>query len=745
VLRRIALMAIAAPRRIIAVSALILVTAAIFGSPVVKSLSAGGLQDPNSESARANQLLADKFGQGGMPLVVVVSAPDGVRSPRAQAVAAEIVDRLRKSPDVASVTSAWTAPPSAAADLISRDGTSGLIVAGITGGEKNAPRYAAALTREFPGDRDGLSVRAGGLSIVYDQTTKQVERDVLAMESVAVPLSFVVLVWVFGGLAAAAIPIAVAAVAIAVSLSVLRLITFGADVTVFALNLTAATGLALGIDYTLLLISRYRDEIAAGEGRETALIRTMNTAGRTVLFSATVVALSGSTLVLFPSYFLKSFGYVLLAAVTLTAVSAIVLTPAIIVLLGPRLEALDIRRLVRNLLGRSRRVRPPDEQMFWYRWSKFVMRHALPLGLAVMVLLVVLAAPFSGVKWGLGDDRALPTSASSRQVGDQMREDFAHNAASDVQIVIPHATGVTPEQIARYSARLSGLPDVRAVSSPAGTFIDGVNVGPPSAATGAVDDSVFLTVDSAAPPFSERSETQLDLVRGVAAPGGGAVQVTGSTQVNRDNVEAVTVRLPLLLTVIGVVTFVLMFLLTGSVVMPVKTLVLNVLSLTAAFGAVVWIFQDGHLGALGTTPTGTLVIALPVMLFCLAFGLSMDYEVFLVARIREFWLVSKSTNPPGDNDESVALGVAHTGRVITAAALVMSISFAALMVSQVSPIRMLGLALALAVLADATLVRMVLVPAFMHVLGRWNWWAPRPLVWLHDRIGFSESGERATA
>ena len=745
VLSRIASMAIAAPRRIVAVSGLILVAAAIFGLPVVKSLSAGGFQAPNSESARANRLLADQFQQGGMPLVVVVSAPDGIRSPSAQAIATEIVDQLKKSPHVASVTSAWTVPPSAATDLISRDGTSGLIVASIGGGDNDAPRFAADLAQKFPGDRDGVSVRAGGMSLVYDQSIKQTQHDLLTMESISTPLTFLVLVWVFGGLLAAAVPLAVAAVAITVSMSVVRLLTFSTQISVFALNLVVASGMALGIDYTLLIINRYRDEIAAGEDRQTALIRTMSTAGRTVLFSATVVALSGSTMVLFPSYFLKSFAYVSFATVTLTAVSAIVITPAIIVLLGPRLEALDIRQLVRHLLGRSRRARPPVEQMFWYRWSKFVMRHAVPLGLAVVVLLLLLVTPFVGVRWGLGDDRNLPTSASSRQVGDRLREDFAHNTANDLQVVIPHAPGATPQQIAEYSARLSGLPDVRAVSSPAGTFVNGVNAGPPSAATGAVGDSMFLTVNSTAPPFTERAQTQLDLVHGVAAPGGAAVEITGLTQVSRDNVDAVKSRLPLVLAVIGVVTFVLIFLLTGSIVIPVKTLVLNVLSLTAAFGAVVWIFQDGHLGALGTTPNGTLDVGLPVMLFCMAFGLSMDYEVFLVARIREFWLASKSTSPPGDNDESVALGVAHTGRVITAAALVMAISFGALMISQTALIRTLGLALAVAVLVDATLVRMVLVPAFMHVLGRWNWWAPRPLVWLHHRIGISESGERATA
>ena len=738
-LRRIALMAIAAPRTTVALGGLILVAAAIFGLPVAKSLSAGGFQDPNSESARASRVLAETYGQGGMPLVVVVGSEAGVLSPQAKASALTVVEQLRKSPHVASVTSAWTVAPEASTDLVARDGKSGLIVASIRGGENDAPKYASRLAEQFPSDHDGVTTRAGGLSLVYGQSIEQIERDLLSMEVVAAPLSFIVLVWVFGGLIAAAIPIAVAAVAITVSMSVLRVITFGTEVSVFALNLTVATGMALGIDYTLLLISRFREEIEAGEDRQVALIRTMMTAGRTVVFSATVVALSGSAMVLFPSYFLKSFGYVALISVALTAVTAIVLTPAILVLLGSRLATLDIRRLLRRLSRRPKRVGPPAVQVFWYRWCKVVIRHAVPLGIAVVVLLILLVSPFAGVRWGLGDDRNLPTSVSSRQVGDQMRSDFAHNSANDFQVVVPHIGDANQEQIAAYSAALSRIPDVRAVSSTTGTYSNGMTIGPASTSAGAAGGSMYLTVSSDAPPFTERAETQLDLVRAVASPGGGSVEVTGMTQINRDNNAAVTGRLPLVLAAIFTVTFVLMFLLTGSVVLPVKTFVLNILSLTAAFGAVVWIFQDGHLGALGTTPTGTLDMGLPVMLFCMAFGLSMDYEVFLMARIREFWLESTVRNPPGDNDESVALGVAHTGRVVTAAALVMSISFGSMMVSQVALMRTVGLAMALAVVVDATLVRMVLVPAFMHVLGRWNWWAPKPLARLHQRIGISES------
>ena len=277
--------------------------------------------------------------------------------------------------------------------------------------------------------------------------------------------------------------------------------------------------------------------------------------------------------------------------------------------------------------------------------------------------------------------------------------------------------------------------------------MNGNAAGPPADATGLAGGSAFLTVSSTATLFSQASDAQLTRLHEVAGPAGRSVEMAGVAQVNRDSVDAVTNRLPLVLGLMAGITFVLLFLLTGSVVLPAKALVCNVLSLTAAFGALVWVFQDGHLGALGTTPSGTLVANMPVLLFCIAFGLSMDYEVFLISRIREYWLAFGAARPAkvsakqayAANDESVAHGVARTGRVITAAALVMSMSFAALIAAHVSFMRMFGLGLTLSVIADATLVRMVLVPAFMHVMGRWNWWAPKPLAWLHDRFGISET------
>jgi RND superfamily putative drug exporter len=738
VLQRIAHLAIAGPRRIIAVGLLVMVAAGIFGVPVAKSLSAGGFQDPTSESSKATQLLSDKFSQGDMQLLITVTAPDGATGAAATAVGTDIVDQLTRSPHVASVTSAWTAPPGAGTELLSKDGKSGLIVAGITGGDNDAQKYARTLSDKLARDRDGVTVHAGGVAAVYSQVNTQTQRDLLLGEAIAIPLSFLVLVWVFGGLLAAALPMAVGMMAILGSMAVLRVITFSTNVSIFALNLSTAMGLALAIDYTLLILSRYRDELGDGASRNDALIRTMMTAGRTVLFSATTVALSMAAMILFPMYFLKSFAYAGIATVAFAALTAIFVTPAAIVLLGDRLDSLDVRRLVRRVRNRPEPVRRPIEQQFWYRSTKTVMRRALPLGLAVVALLILLGTPFLGVRWGFPDDRVLPTSASAHQLGDQLRKDFANDSATAVTAVIPDATGLTPANLERYAADLSRVADVSSVSAPTGTFVDGALVGPPSGATGVAQGSAFLTIGSTALLFSDRSQTQLDRLHAVPRPAGRSVEMTGLAQVNHDSVAAITSRLPLVLGLIAVITFVLLFLLTGSLVLPVKALVLNVLSLTAAFGALVWIFQDGHLDALGTTSTGTLVANMPVLLFCIAFGLSMDYEVFLVSRIREYWLKSPRTR--ADNDESVALGVARTGRVITAAALVMSISFAALIAAQVQFMRMFGLGLTVAVLVDATLVRMVLVPAFMHVLGRWNWWAPAPLVWLHDRIGFSDEG-----
>ena len=718
-LHRIAQLAISAPRRVLAVAALVAVAAGVFGVPVAKSLCACGFDDPSSESAKAKELLTDRFNVGDVRMMVTVSSPDGADSGAARAVGTELADDLMRSPHVVSVTSLWTAPAPERPALVSRDGKSGLIVAGISGDESKLQEYTKDLSDRLVHDRDGVTVRAGGDAMVNVEITEQSRRDLLLMESLAIPISFVVLVWVFGGVLAAAVPLAVGGLAILGSLAVLRGVSSFTDVSIFALNLSAAMGLALAIDYTLLIISRYRDGLADGVSRDAALAQTMATAGRTVVFSAAIVALSMAVMVVFPMAFLKSFAYAGVATVAFAALAALFVTPAALVLLGDRLHAMDIRRLVDRILNWQEPVARTVEQHALYRWTKTVMRHAIPAGLAVVTLLLLLGAPFLGVKWGFPDDRVLPTTASAHQVGDEMRTQFPDDSATAVTIVVPDATGPTQAEFDRYATDLARVADV-------------VGVSPVRIA----DGSAYLTVRSTAPLFSDASDAQLDGLHAVDGPGGREVLFAGTAQVNRDSVDAITSRLPVVLGLIVVIMFAVLFLLTGSVVIPLKALVLNVLSLSAAFGAMVWIFQDGHLDGLGTTATGILVANIPVLLFCIAFGLSMDYEVFLVSRIREFWLQTARTR--ADNDESVALGIARSGRVVTAAAVVMSISFAALIAAQVSFMRMFGLGLTLAILVDATLVRMVLLPAFMHVMGEWNWWAPKWMTKLHDRFGIED-------
>jgi RND superfamily putative drug exporter len=723
------------PRRIIAIAMLVMIVAGVFGIPAAMSLSAGGFVDPTSESARAAATLAEKFHQGDMELVLLVSSARGATDGAARAAGLDIAQQLSQSPFVSQVTSPWDAQP--APGLLSSDGKTAMILAALKGDENTAPKHAQALAERFARDRQGVTVRAGGSAMVYEQVNQQTERDLLRMEIIAIPLSFIALVWVFGGLLAAALPVAVGGLAILGSLAVLRAIAMVTNVSIFALNVTVALGFALAIDYTLLIISRYRDELAAGTGRDEALVKTVTTAGRTVLFSAFTVALALVGTALFPMYFLKSFAYAGTAVVAFAALAAVVVAPAALALIGRRLDTLNVVRLCRRVF---RCTAPPQrtvQQSFWHRTAKLVMGRAIPVGLAVTAFLLALGAPFLGVRWGNPDDRVLPTSSSARVVSDRIRSEFRTNSETRVKIILPDTGGMSVTELDNYARQLSLVGDVAAVSSPTGTFAAGQFRGPPSAPAGMAAGGAYLTVDSTAPLYTRASAVQLDRLHAIAPPRHQPLQITGMAQTNRDCVNGITSRLPVVFGFIAVVTLVLLFLLTGSLLLPLKAVLLNVLSLTAAFGALVWVFQDGHLGAAGTTSTGTLTVNVPVLMFCIAFGLSMDYEVFLLSRIREYWLDSPRTR--AGNDESIALGLARTGRVITAAALLMSISFAALIAAGVSFMRMFGLGLTLAVMADATLVRILLVPAFMHVLGGLNWWAPEPLARWHHRIFGSES------
>lgn len=739
-LTRIARLATRYPKRVLFAALALALLCGGFGATVTAHLQAGGFTSDKAESTRAAQLVADEFNGAQPNLVLLVHADEGVESAAARSAGADIVARLGSRSDTVGVRSYWTSPPQLAAALRSTDGKSALVMAYLTGGDDKAQRTAGAIASSLPVSTPGVTVQSGGIAAVYHDVNNQVTKDLAMAEGIAVPLTAIVLILVFGSVIAASLPLAVGIFAILCTLAILRSFTLFTDVSIYALNMTTALGLALAIDYSLFIVSRYREELAAGSSHEAAAVRAVQTAGRTVLFSALTVALALAVLSVFDMYFLKSFAYAGVAVVAAAAIASIVILPAALVLLGDRINSWNLRVAIRKLFGRTEPAPRPEHESGWYRTVTWVMRRALPVSIAIIAVLLAVGAPFLGVKFGYPDDRVLPAGSTSRAVGDELRAEFpAVNSGTGTTIVLPGAPS-EPQAISGYATALSKVDGVNAVLSSSGVYVSGARMG--GAAPGMAGDSgQYLTVTSTFDPYSQQAKDQLQALRDVPAPS--PPLFGGAAAMNVDSLHALGERLPLAIALIALATFVVLFMFTGSVVLPLKAVVINSLSLTAMFGMMVWIFQEGHFsGLLGFTPTGFLVPTMPILMFCLAFGMSMDYEVFLLSRIREAWLASDRT--AADNDRSVAIGVARTGRIVTAAALLMAIVLGAMITAKVSFMQMFGLGLTITVLADATVIRMLLVPALMRLMGRGNWWAPGPLARWHERFGLTEHPTPAT-
>jgi RND superfamily putative drug exporter len=408
--------------------------------------------------------------------------------------------------------------------------------------------------------------------------------------------------------------------------------------------------------------------------------------------------------------------------VVAVVVASLFAVPAALALLGRRVDALDARVAVRSVIGRPPRAKRPEDTGLLYRIVTWVTRFPGLSAVATILVLLLLGAPFLSVKFGYSDDRVIGSDAQSRQVGDVIRDDFAFNATTPLLAVLPDYSG-SAAQIAAYAKKLSLVEGVVMVSSPAGAFAHGTPVGPPATQM-STPAATVLTIGSHVDPFSHAGDQQLTALRAVDRPG--YTMFAGKAAFNADSLQSLQSRLPFALALIALATYVALFVFTGSAVLPLKALVLNTLSLCATFGAMVWIFQEGHLSnLLGFTATGYLPPPMPILMFCLAFGISMDYEVFILARVREEWLGSVGTS--ADNTRAIALGVARTGRVITAAAALMAVVFSAIVSSRVSFMQMFGLGVTLMVIVDTVFVRLILAPAFMQLMGRMNWWAPKPM------------------
>lgn len=710
-------------RWVIVASVLLVALAGGFGSGVISKLDGGGFDDPASDSSRAARELAGTFGYQVPNLTLLVRAPSGdtVDTPSVVAAATAVLTRLKAEPGVTVQGAYWTAAGAVKSSLRGTDGNQALVLAHLDGDENHIDDRIAALGPRYDRTLTGVRFVLGGAAQVNADINNQVGADLTRAEEIAVPLTLLLLMLVFGSVVAALLPLLVGGIAIAGAFAALTVIAALTDVSVFALNLTTAMGLGLGIDYALLIVSRFREEVEHGHPTPHAVSITVRTAGRTVMFSAATIALALSALFVFPMYFLRSFAYAGIAVVLIAAAGALVTLPAMLAVLGPRIDGWRVvPRRPATALGGG----------FWFRLARLVMRRPVLTGAPVALLLLALGVPFLHVDFGLPDDQVIPAAQSqARVVGDAVRDHFTALDDQALTVVLTNVGAADPAVVSDYALRLSRIPDVSRVDAPAGTAVEGTlrAAADPSRSSGSARYlTVVLDVDSA-------GATAQNLVREVRArPAPGPRLVGGPAAELVDAKASTRARLVPAIAIVAVTTFLLLFLFTGSVVLPFKALVINAVSIAGVFGAMVWVFQDGHGAALlGFTPM-PLSLTMPLLMFCVAFGLSMDYEVFLLGRIKE------QHDTGADTATAVAVGLERTGRIVTAAAALLAVTFLAFVTSRVNFIQMFGLGLALAVVMDATLVRGVLVPALMRVMGEANWWAPRPLRQLHARIGLSE-------
>jgi uncharacterized membrane protein YdfJ with MMPL/SSD domain len=689
---------------VIAVGIVFFALAGALGSSVADRLDPYGADDPDTEAIVADDRLEDA-GFRDASVIVLLSETDPT-TPAGATRVREIERQVRADDEVAGVTGfLQTNSP----DFVSEDGASTYLAVSLKPTDDKELQEAGSRINDDLADEPNVAV--GGYALATEQVNKQVEEDLRTAEMLAFPVLFLLTFIFFRSGVAAMLPLMVGGLAIVGTFLLLRIGSELGSISIFALNLTTGLGLGLAIDYSLFVVSRYREEIAkAGPGME-AMKKTMATAGRTVFFSSLTVAAALASLLVFPQRFLYSMGLGGALVALLAALIALTVLPAVLALLGNRVNALSPKFLQR----RAEREARVTEEGFWYRLAQFVRRRPIGIATATAALLLVLSIPFYSMKFTSVDAQVLPESASARQVDDVLRADFPPFRDAPVRLLVEDAS---PEAVAEVQRQLEGVEGI-------------VQVNPPQR----LENGDFVVQAINDQPFIESASRDLvKEVRALPDPAGTQVLVTGAAASFVDFQQSLQDHLPIAFAIIVVSTLIVLFLMTGSVVLPVKQLIMNVLNLTAVFGILVFIFQDGRLeGLLDYRSQGALEQTMPILLFALAFGLSTDYGVFLLSRIKE-----ARDNGAGDSD-SVAIGLERTGRIVTAAAVLFAVAVGVFATSQIIFIKENFIGVALAVLIDASIIRALLVPALMELLGRWNWWAPAPLRRLHWRIGLSES------
>lgn len=694
-----------------------LVFAAVWGTGVFGALkSADGFTTPGSESHQAAAIADRDLGRSAADVIVLYRSKDRtVDDPAFRSAVTAALSALPRE-HVAAVNTYWS---TGSAAFVSADRRSTYAVLRLAGAEaqQRTDSYEAIRDRvaEVGG---GLTAKAGGYLPVETAINERVSADIGTGEALSMPVLLVLLLVIFGGLVAASLPLVIGGIAILGSFTALHLLTYATDVSIFAINITTFLGLGLAIDYGLFIVSRFREELRGDVTVEDAVVRTMVTAGRTVAVSGVTVAVSLAGLLLFPQTFLRSMGFGGMATVLVDMVAALTLLPALLAVLGPRVNALSVRRPRRKASSGAASSGAAPGGGGWYRLAQSVMRRPLIYIVVTVIPLLALGLPFLRINWGGVDTRVLPTGTEARVVAEALQRDFPQSMTDPIEVVVTGAGARDQRAVATYAGRLGRLPGVTRVL-PTGA----------DPATGTT--RILLGYEGEV--TSEQARSLVEQVRDVPEPPNASVYVGGLTAELVDQLHNLGRTMPWLALLVGVATFLLLFLAFGSVVLPLKAVVMNLLSLSATFGAVVWIFQDGHLsGLLDFTATGSIAPAMPILMLAMLFGISMDYEVFLLSRVREQY------DQMGDNTAAVATGLQRTGRIITSAAGLFLVVIGAFSISGIQFIKLFGVGMIIAIIVDATVVRALLVPATMRLLGRANWWVPRPLDRVYRRYGIRE-------
>ncbi len=709
-------------KSILAVYLVSLVIAGGIGAGVFGNLKTQGYDNPHSESARVDTLLKSDFNSEEASAVLIIDSPTSADDSSTETAANDITTQVAKIANVEKVISYWNTGK--LASLKSTDGKAGLALVYFNKdiSPEVASSTAAQVQADFDSQQGDVKTYVGGLQVIYHSINSQIKTDLAKAESIAIPLNIILLLIIFGTAISAGLPMVVALGSILGSFFVLFAISQVTDVSVFALNLVTGLGLGLGIDYALLIVNRFREELHAGQDVEASVAKTVASAGRTVFFSGIAVTLVLAAMMVFPQYFLKSFAYAGMSVVIFAILASLFALPAVLAMLGSRVDKFAIRKavLVTNNDGA------------WAWLARNVMKRPILVIAGTFLALTALALPALSVKFGQVDDRVLPANNKAAIASATLRDRFDGQQTTPIETLIPVA-GNSISNVNRVATEISQVSGVVSVLSP-NLVIDNKLRTTTQTTTPSQTSDHFYRI-SAVTQDGPREQSSVEIVkriRGLDLPSG--TLVGGASAIYVDSQAGIADNLPTVIGWLALATFIVLFLYTGSILLPLKAVILNLTSLMATLGVVTWVFQYGHMMWLtgDFTVTGVLDTSTIVLIAVVAFGLSMDYEVFMLSRIKE------EHDRGANTTDAVSFGLQRSGRIVTAAAVLIAMVFATFMTSGVTSIKMLGLGTAFAIMLDATVVRGLLVPALMRIAGKWNWWAPAPLRKIHARFGITD-------